>query len=416
MATNSATTPIALSPVFAPVFHPAIAPVVGPDGKTNLTITGTDGDSSQVANLDVYANGQVVGSTGQLSGISWAVDVALDPGVYLFTANAYEFTGQLASTNSLEFITGIQGKPYVTQELNINAQGVVTGVTNFDADGNTIFNNGASGGASTAAHPQVAFDSKSKPETATSALLSGTTTSPGNVASITIYDGDLKQTIDPTSGQVLLSAKPLGTATLPSDGSWSFDAHVSPGVHKFTAVETSFDGSTTTAQTAYQLVTGIVGESYSLQEVDLGVGGKILSTTNFDATGVAVGQSAFGGTNIQNATGPGQVLHSAANDVMTGKGGGTTFSFTPGFGQDEITNFSYGSGSVSASGASTQQAHDIISVPVSQLQSLNQVYHHITTGLDGSAVLHLNPNDSIQIDGVTKAELIAHPSDFRFHP
>ena len=324
-------------------------PVVGSDGKTNLTVTGNDGDFSQVANLEVYANGQVVGETGQLSGVSWAVDVALDPGAYLFTANAYEFAGELASGNSFELITGIQGQPYVTQELNLNAQGVVTGVTDFDAEGNTVFN-GASGGAATATHPQVAFDSKSKPETATSALLSGTTTSPSNVARITIFDGDLKQTIDPTSGQVLPSAKALGTATLPGDGSWSFDAHVSPGVHKFTAVETNFDGSTTTAQTAYQLVTGIVGESYSLQEVDLGVGGKTLSTTNYDAAGVAVGQSAFGGTNIQNATGPGQVLHSAANDVMAGKGGGTTFSFTPGFGQDEITNFSYGSGAVSASG------------------------------------------------------------------
>lgn len=44
------------------------------------------------------------------------------------------------------------------------------------------------------------------------------------------------------------------------------------------------------------------------------------------------------------------------------------------------------------------------------------LFHHITTALDGDAVIHLDRRDTIKVDGITKAELITHPSDFRFHP
>jgi len=44
------------------------------------------------------------------------------------------------------------------------------------------------------------------------------------------------------------------------------------------------------------------------------------------------------------------------------------------------------------------------------------VFHHTTTALDGSAVIHLDKSDSIKVDGVTKAQLIANAGDFRFHP
>ena len=39
---------------------------------------------------------------------------------------------------------------------------------------------------------------------------------------------------------------------------------------------------------------------------------------------------------------------------------------------------------------------------------------HHTAMSDGSAVIHLNRHDSITLDGITKAELKAHPKDFAF--
>ena len=190
------------------------------------------------------------------------------------------------------------------------------------------------------------------------------------------------------------------------DGTWTFDAHLSPGPHQFTAVETTFSGGVISTQSPYELVTGIVGQSYAVQEIDQSASGQVVATVNYAADGSPVGSSASGGISLQTGSAAGQVIRSSANDVMTGNGGSTTFAFSSGFGQDEITNFNYDSSS---------QPHDIISVPSGKLHSLAQVYHHITTALDGSAVLHLDQNDSIKIDGVTKADLITHPSDFRFH-
>jgi len=110
---------------------------------------------------------------------------------------------------------------------------------------------------------------------------------------------------------------------------------------------------------------------------------------------------------VNGGGGTGEVLQSQYNDVMTGDGtGSTTFLFKPGFGQDEITNFHHDN---------SAQPHDFISVPRSEFASMASLFHHITTALDGDAVIHLNRRDTIKVDGITKAELITHPSDFRFH-
>ena len=97
---------------------------------------------------------------------------------------------------------------------------------------------------------------------------------------------------------------------------------------------------------------------------------------------------------------------------MTGDGtGNTTFQFRRGFGQDEITNFQY----LSAAQSPTGIEHDVVSLPQAAFSTMAQVMRHTTTSLDGSAVIHLSPTDSIKLDGVTKADLITHPNVFRFH-
>ena len=403
-ATTTASMPIA-------AFDPFVTPTQNASGSTVVAFSGTTSDPAQVANIELYSrnNGsmQDLGGTGQIATPVWNFsDTLSSAGTYTFNARIVSLTGTSVINSPFELITGIKGQPYVTQELTLNSQNVVTSVTGFDASGNIVYQTTNVGGAAATALPHISFDSTSTFESASSATLTGTTTAPANVSSIVIFDGTLSQTVDPTTGAVLSTAKALGTATLSTNGTWSFDANVSPGQHEFTAVATTFGGSTTAAQSSYELSTGIVGKPYVFQEIDQNAAGKAVATISYASNGSVVGQSASGGVNLQSGTSAGQVIHSSSNDVMTGSGGSTTFVFTPGFGQDEITNFNYASGT---------QAHDIISVPKAEFQSMAQLFHHITTGLDGSAVLHLNPSNSIKIDGVTKAELITHSSDFRFH-
>lgn len=109
------------------------------------------------------------------------------------------------------------------------------------------------------------------------------------------------------------------------------------------------------------------------------------------------------GTHFFTGSGDGLTLHSIGHDVMTGGGVRNTFAFTPGFGQNEITDFVVGG-----------PDHDIIDLSATRYRSLAGVLSHTTMGDDGSATIHLNPHDSITVDGVSKAQLKAHPQDVAF--
>lgn len=109
------------------------------------------------------------------------------------------------------------------------------------------------------------------------------------------------------------------------------------------------------------------------------------------------------GTHLIRGTGDDLNLQSISNDVMTGGGTRDSFAFTPGFGQDEITDFVTGGGN-----------HDVLDLSATRYQSLTQVLHHTTMGDDGSATIHLNPHDSITLDGVTKSQLAHHSAVFAF--
>ena len=108
------------------------------------------------------------------------------------------------------------------------------------------------------------------------------------------------------------------------------------------------------------------------------------------------------GTHSVTGSGDDLTLHSVGNDVMTGGGVREAFVFTPGFGRNEVTDFIAGS-----------QDHDTIDLSATHYSTLAQVLRH-TTMSDGSATIHLNPHDTITLDGVTKGQLKAHPNDFSF--
>ena len=192
---------------------------------------------------------------------------------------------------------------------------------------------------------------------------------------------------------------------------WALDLDLTPGVHRLTAVATDLFGHVASVQSPWELNTGISGRPYVDQEFDLDGNGKVVATASYDANGSLVNQSASDGVTSQTGTSAGQVIHSVSNDVMIGEGGSTTFVFTSRFGQDEITNFNY----LNAIQSPIQVEHDILSLPQADFHNMAQLFRHITTALDGDAVIHLNPHDSIKLDGVTKADLVKHPNVFRFH-
>jgi serralysin len=89
----------------------------------------------------------------------------------------------------------------------------------------------------------------------------------------------------------------------------------------------------------------------------------------------------------------------AGADTLTGGPGLDTFVFAPNFGHDRIADYHPG--------------EDIL--------QFNQVFTnfgdllaHTADDTSGNAVIAANANDTVMLDGITKAILQQHPSDFQF--
>ncbi len=389
-------------------FEPTISP-------NSVLVSGTASNTSDIANIELFDGTTDLGGTGQFTGSQWGFVATVAPGQHIFHAVLTTISGSPASLNfnsPYQLVTGVQNQPYVFQELDENSAGVVTRVSDYDGSGALVSQAAAVTNGTSAAPFAVSIDPTASFLGATEALITGTNQAATAAASVEIFDGALGSVVDPTTGAIRADAKPLGYAQLNGDGSWSFDAHVSAGTHTFTAVATSINGQVADAQSAYSLITGIVGSPYAYQEVDHAASGSTVATTSYAADGSIVSRSVSGGSTINGGNASGEVIRSSYQDIMTGDGtGGTTFFFRRGFGQDEITNFNY----VDAVKSVTGVEHDVISLPQSALHNVAQVMRHTTSALDGDAVIHLNPTDSIKLDGVTKADLLTHPEVFRFH-
>ena len=390
------------------VFEPA-------DGPGTVLITGTASNATNIASIEISDGGTPLASTGgfQSSNATWGVIAALPAGKHIITATVTELSGATYTINSpYRLVTGIQNQPYVYQELDENSSGVFTRISDYDGTGTLVSQTAVAVNGNAAAPLSIAFDPTATFEGSTEALLTGTTSAYGSTSAIEIFDGSAASTVDPTTGTLLSTAKPLGYATLGTDGTWSFDAHMAPGTHVFTAVATGVSGQVASSQSSFTITAGVVGSPYVYQEVDHGASGAVAATTSYAADGTVVGRSNDGGPTVNGGSSTASVIRSAYDDVMTGDGtGDTTFLFRRGFGQDEITNFQY----LSAAQSPTGIEHDVISLPQTVFTTMAQVMRHTTTALDGSAVIHLSRTDTIKIDGVTKADLITHPNVFRFH-
>jgi autotransporter passenger strand-loop-strand repeat protein len=194
----------------------------------------------------------------------------------------------------------------------------------------------------------------------------------------------------------------LGAATLNGNGTWTFKGNIGAGdFADLTAVAIDAAGHSSSAAARYELVTGVTGEPYRAIEYDYTPDGSY-AYTEFGRNGGDLASAADNGdgTHTMEAYAGGQVLTSIYDDVMTGDGPSERFVFSPHFGQDEITDFN-----VAGAG------HDVVDLSNTRFSSLVEVLQHTTMSF-GSATIHLNPHDSITLDGVTKAQLKAHPHDF----
>lgn len=384
-------------------------PTVGPG---TVLISGSAINATNIANIEIFDDGTALGGTGsfQSSNSGWSFVATLTPGKHVLSATVTELSGATYSIDSpYELVTGIQNQAYVFQELDENSAGVVSQISSYDGSGTLVSQMAVAVNGGSASPFSVAFDPTATFAGPTETLLSGTNLASGAAASIEIFDGTAGNVVDPKTGAVLSSAKALGYATINDDGSWSFDAHISAGTHQFTAVATSKVGQTAVSQSAFTIVAGVVGAPYVYEEIDRGLNGEMAATTSYGADGSIVGRSNGGGLTIKGGVSTGEVRRSLHNDVFSGDGtGATTFVFTHGFGQDEITDFH-------ATQSPAGIEHDVISLPHGVFQTVAQILQHTTSALDGDAVIHLSRTDTIKLDGVTKADLVTHPDVFRFH-
>ena len=397
LPTSSAAT-AAFDP--SPTFEPAVS-------AGTVALTGNATNAAAIANIEFYDGKTDLGGTGQFSGSAWQFTEKFGAGRHAITAVVTDVDGtSYAIAAPYQFVTGVRNEPYVYQVIGESSAGVIDGVSNFDGSGNLVSHTAVAVNGAGAAPFNVAFDPTTTFLGSTEGLITGTTSSYGAASTIEVFEGTASQTVDPGTGTLLPGAKALGYAVVNGDGSWSFDAHVSPGKHVFTAVAASLSGLTAVSQSSFTLITGVTGAPYVYQEIDHDASGAVSATTSYAADGTIVGLSAKDGLNVQGGSATGEVFRSSYDDVMTSDGqGSTTFLFTSGFGQDEITNFNYTNAQLNAG-----ISHDIISLPQADFANLAQVFRHTAVAPDGSAVIHIDPTDTIKIDNVTKRDLITHPN------
>ncbi len=273
------------------------APTINPSA---VVLTGSATNTPNIASIVIYDGTTQVGSTAVFSSTyAWNVTVNLAPGLHTLTAVTTSLSGA-ASTAAAPFqlVMGINNQPYVYQERDLNAAGSVVRVSSFDKAGSLVSQTSVAGNGTGAPSLSIAFDSTATFEGSNGAALSGTTTAYGSASSIEIFDGAVNSVVNPTTGSIVASAKALGYATIGADGTWTFDAHVSPGYHQFTAVAVGLNGIAAAAQSPFDLRTGVVGQPFVYQEIDHNIDGSVAATTSYAKDGTVVGRNNGGGSTV----------------------------------------------------------------------------------------------------------------------
>ncbi len=366
---------------------------------TNTTIAG--------GTLDVLDGASVAGNID----FSGAGTLKIEHSVaattnYVFTAPILDFgAGDVLDLSGLGFAAGTTSANLSGSTLTVSdgrASETLT-LTGASAQSFAVADDGAGGvrvtGVALPPPPpppklSVAFD----PTTAgfvngRTPILTGQVANASGNATVEIYNGD------PAKG-----GRDLGAATV-TGNTFSFKSNIGAGdTSSLYAVAKDASGASATALAPYELVTGVQGASYKAIEYDFTPDGSY-GYTEYDSRGNVLVAAFDNGGNTHTIEGngqSGQTFFSIANDKIDAYGRSENFVFSAGFGKDVLADFIAGG-----------DGHDTLDLSNTNLSSLVDVLRH-TTGGPGGAVIHAGGDDTIKLQGVTKAELKAHPNAFVF--
>ena len=191
------------------------------------------------------------------------------------------------------------------------------------------------------------------------------------------------------------STNPVASATVGTDGSWSAHLLLAHDANAITASLTDASGRTATSNTV----------DITLENVTSPISNAASAPSPAAASASPIYQRVDNGDGTHTITGHRghMVLGALPNSTLTGEGAHTTFVFGFHPGQSVVTDFH-------AEGF----GHDVLSLPAARFGSVAAVLHHTQT-IEQDAVISVGPHETITLQGVTAAELRAHPGDFRFH-
>jgi probable HAF family extracellular repeat protein len=225
----------------------AISDPDNPPPDLTLTVTLSDPGFGTLSNL---GGGYYDPATGvyTISCIAPALTAALDA----LTFNATEILGSETTTFTIGVTDG--SNPTVFN----SSTSVVATATGPGGSGPNIAVTGTGGLVTTSGG------------TTTAEIVGTVSDDNAPVSSVTIYDGTTA----------------LGAATVNADGSWSFDATLSPGSYSnIRAVATDADNSSNSAEAPFDLIVGLSGFPYTAEEKLFNSSGDLVGRTYFNPDG-----------------------------------------------------------------------------------------------------------------------------------
>lgn len=423
-------------------------------------------------------SGEVDGYVGVNAGLDWSTDQnAIAPKQFDFVGTieheVSEAMGRLGSLSST-YGAGVYAPMDLFRYSDVGERTLSPEAGYFSLLGHRMlqpFNDPTQGGDAADWHPSVAGDSfgdayqgSASPMTSVDlkvmrALGYRTTSvnapapvdlSAGNtVASTVSYQSQggigLSGTVSDASSSVELYAgkRDLGAAEVDDHGFWSLDSKLrSRQQRPITAVVTDSSGTTSVVQGAFTIAANVQNQPYAVEQDIYGADGTLTGQvfTN-DAGGLYRDASVStkrngnlvyayrGGSYFADKpyTEQVDVLNSAgtvlkqtvSGDAAAGPSVGdpsshNSYSLLVGEGAKTFVFTDHPGNAVVSSFNVSGTTHDTLSLPSSEFASLAAVLHS-THMAGGDAVIAASPTDTITLQGITKAELRAHPSDFAFH-
>ena len=246
-----------------------------------------------------------------------------------------------------------------------------------------------------------------------------------------------------SSVEVYAGKRDLGAAEVDDHGFWSLDAKLRSGRQgPITAVVTDLSGTMSVVRGAFTIAANVQNQPYAIEQDVYGADGTLAGQVFVNRDGslyrdASVGTKRNGNlvytysggsyfddksytqqVDVTNSAGA-VLKQTVSGDAAAGSSVGEpssrdSYSLLVGEGAKTFVFSDHPGNAVVSSFTVSGTAHDTLSLPSSEFASLAAVLHD-THMVGGDAVIAVSPTDTITLQGVTKAELRAHPSDIAFH-